>query len=180
MKSGWRNTRPDFLLKNGGRTLANEENLIPMDERTENEQREIARKGGKSPEKHAAEKRHESQNEAAAFLQPTASQSELLKAIGIPEEDADNEMLLLVAMFQAVTEDRDTKAFDKVMDVLGKTVQREELTLKKRQAAKQDKPSNGMTEQLIAGMQEQGVEDDLHEEAAAIDGTVANKEVAAD
>ena len=101
-------------------------------------------------------------------------------AIGIPEEDADNEMLLLVAMFQAVTEDRDTKAFDKVMDVLGKTVQREELTLKKRQAAKQDKPSNGMTEQLIAGMQEQGVEDDLHEEAAAIDGTVANKEVAAD
>lgn len=79
-----------------------------------------------------------------------------MKALGIPEEDADNEMLLLVAMFQAVTEDRDTKAFDKVMDVLGKTVQREELTLKKRQAAKQDKPSNGMTEQLIAGMQEQG------------------------
>ena len=37
-----------------------------------------------------------------------------------------------------------------------------------------------MTEQLIAGMQEQGVEDDLHEEAAAIDGTVENKEVAAD
>ena len=37
-----------------------------------------------------------------------------------------------------------------------------------------------MTEQLIAGMQEQGVEDHLHEEAAAIDGTVANKEVAAD
>ena len=27
--------------------MANEENLIPMDERTENEQREIARKGGK-------------------------------------------------------------------------------------------------------------------------------------
>ena len=61
------------------------------------------------------------------------------------------------------------------------TVQREELTLKKRQAAKQDKPpSNGMTERLIAGMQEQGVEDDLHEEAATIDGTVENKEVTAD
>ena len=113
-------------------------------------------------------------------LQPTASQSELLKAIGIPEEDADNEMLLLVTMFQAVTEDRDTKAFDKVMDVLGKTVQREELTLKKRQAAKQDKPNNGTTEQLIAGMQEQGAEDDLHEETATIDGTVENKEVTAD
>ena len=37
--------------------MANEENLIPMDERTENEQREIARKVAKSPEKHAAEKK---------------------------------------------------------------------------------------------------------------------------
>jgi len=160
--------------------LANEENLIPMDERTENEQREIARKGGKkSGEARRRKKDMKAKMKLLLSLQPTASQTELLKALGIPEEDADNEMLLLVAMFQAVTEDRDTKAFDKVMDVLGKTVQREELTLKKRQA-KQDKPSNGMTEQLIAGMQEQGVEDDLHEEAAAIDGTVANKEVAAD
>lgn len=162
--------------------MANEENLIPMDERTENEQREIARKGGKkSGEARRRKKDMKAKMKLLLSLHPTASQTELLKALGIPEEDADNEMLLLVAMFQAVTEDRDTKAFDKVMDVLGKTVQREELTLKKRrQAAKQDKPSNGMTEQLIAGMQEQGVEDDLHEEAAAIDGTVANKEVAAD
>ena len=160
--------------------MANEENLIPMDERTENEQREIARKGGKkSGEARRRKKDMKAKMKLLLSLQPTASQTELLKALGIPEEDADNEMLL-VAMFQAATEDRDTKAFDKVMDVLGKTVQREELTLKKRQAAKQDKPSNGMTEQLIAGMQEQGAEDDLHEEAAAIDGTVANKEVAAD
>ncbi len=161
--------------------MANEENLIPMDERTENEQREIARKGGKkSGEARRRKKDMKTKMKLLLSLHPTASQTELLKALGISEEDADNEMLLLVAMFQAVTEDRDTKAFDKIMDVLGKTVQREELTLKKRQAAKQDKPSNGMTEQLIAGMQEQEAEDDLHEEAAAIDGTVANKEVAAD
>ena len=110
--------------------MANEENLIPMDERTENEQREIARKGGKkSGEARRRKKDMKAKMKLLLSLQPTASQTELLKALGIPEEDADNEMLLLVAMFQAAIEDRDTKAFDKVMDVLGKTVQREELTL---------------------------------------------------
>ena len=142
--------------------MANEENLIPIQNRTTSEAREISAKGGKK----SGEARRRKKDMKAK--------------IGIPEEDADNEMLLLVTMFQAVTEDRDTKAFDKVMDVLGKTVQREELTLKKRQAAKQDKPNNGTTEQLIAGMQEQGAEDDLHEETATIDGTVENKEVTAD
>lgn len=161
--------------------MANEENLIPIQNRTTSEAREISAKGGKkSGEARRRKKDMKAKMKLLLSLQPTASQSELLKAIGIPEEDADNEMLLLVAMFQAVTEDRDTKAFDKVMDVLGKTVQREELTLKKRQAAKQDKPNNGTTEQLIAGMQEQGAEDDLHEETATIDGTVENKEVTAD
>lgn len=65
-------------------------------------------------------------------LKPTQNQSAILDALGIPEEDADNEMLMLVAMFQATVEDRDTKAFDKVMDILGKTTQREELALKKK------------------------------------------------
>ena len=93
--------------------MANEENLIPMDERTENEQREIARKGGKkSGEARRRKKDMKAKMKLLLSLQPTASQTELLKALGIPEEDADNEMLLLVAMFQAVTEDRDTKAFD--------------------------------------------------------------------
>nr|DAY63018.1 MAG TPA: hypothetical protein [Caudoviricetes sp.] len=88
-------------------------------------------------------------------LHPTASQTELLKALGIPEEDADNEMLLLVAMFQAATEDRDTKAFDKVMDVLGKTVQREELALKKKQFAQQNgQKSVAELPQLLQALQE--------------------------
>ena len=88
-------------------------------------------------------------------LQPTASQSELLKALGIPEKDADNEMLLLVAMFQAATEDRDTKAFDKAMDMLGKTTQREELALKKKQFAQQSGQKNvAELPQLLQALQE--------------------------
>ena len=48
MKSGWESFLSGFFTKkNGGRTLANEENLIPMDERSQNEARELGKKGGK-------------------------------------------------------------------------------------------------------------------------------------
>ena len=91
--------------------MANEENLIPIQNRTTSEAREISAKGGKkSGEARRRKKDMKAKMKLLLSLHPTASQTELLKALGIPEEDADNEMLLLVAMFQAVTEDRDTKA----------------------------------------------------------------------
>lgn len=140
--------------------MANEENLIPMDERSQNEARELGKKGGKkSGETRRRKKDMKAKMKLLLSLQPTASQSELLKAIGIPEEDADNEMLLLVAMFQAATEDRDTKAFDKVMDVLGKTTQREELVLKKKQFAQQSGQKNvAELPQLLQALQEDDAE----------------------
>lgn len=136
--------------------MANEENLIPMDERSQNEARELGKKGGKkSGEARRRKKDMKAKMKLLLSLQPAASQAELLKALGIPEEDADNEMLLLVAMFQAATEDRDTKAFDKVMDVLGKTVQREELALKKKQFAQQNgQKSVAELPQLLQALQE--------------------------
>lgn len=140
--------------------MANEENLIPMDERSQNEARELGKKGGKkSGEARRRKKDMKAKMKLLLSLQPTASQTELLKALGIPEEDADNEMLLLVAMFQAATEDRDNKAFDKVMDVLGKTVQREELALKKKQFAQQNgQKSVAELPQLLQSLQEDDAE----------------------
>lgn len=136
--------------------MANEKNLIPMNERSKDEARELGRKGGeKSGEARRRKKDIKAKMKLLLSLHPTASQSELLKALGIPEEDADNEMLLLVAMFQAATEDRDTKAFDKVMDVLGKTTQREELALKKKQFAQQSGQKNvAELPQLLQALQE--------------------------
>ena len=162
--------------------MANAENLIPMDRRNQSEARELGKKGGKkSGEARRRKKDMKAKMQLLLSMKPAASQSELLKALGISEEDADNEMLLLVAMFQAATEDRDTKAFDKIMDLLGKTVQREELALKKKQIAKQDKPNIGMSEQLIAGMLEEVQEDgSIHAEAAEADGTVENTKTAPD
>ena len=140
--------------------MANEENLIPMDERSQNEARELGKKGGKkSGEARRRKKDMKAKMKLLLSLQPTASQTELLKALGIPEEDADNEMLLLVAMFQAATKDRDNKAFDKVMDVLGKTVQREELALKKKQFAQQNgQKSVAELPQLLQALQEDDAE----------------------
>ncbi len=120
--------------------MANEENLIRPEDLTSKELRERAKKGGKaSVAARRRKKDMKAKMKLLLSLKPTQNQSAILDALGIPEEDADNEMLMLVAMFQATVEDRDTKAFDKVMDILGKTTQREELALKKKALQSQNK-----------------------------------------
>lgn len=120
--------------------MANEENLIRPEDLTSKELRERAKKGGKaSVAARRRKKDMKAKMKLLLSLKPTQNQSAILDALGIPEEDADNEMLMLVAMFQATVEDRDTKAFDKVMDILGKTTQREELALKKKALRSQNK-----------------------------------------
>lgn len=77
--------------------------------------------------------------------------------------------------------DGNVKALEKLQDLIGETVQREGLAMKKKQAAAQSRPDNGKTAALIAGMQERvETEDDLHEETAGADGTVADAEAPAD
>ena len=56
-----------------------------------------------------------------------------LSAMGVDTEDMDNEMVLVKALFIAAAAGN-TKAFDRIQDVLGRTVAREELALKKQEA----------------------------------------------
>ena len=79
---------------------------------------------------------------------PTADKKEQLEALGIVPEDADNEMLLCVSLFQTAISG-DTGAFDRVMQILGKDIKHEELkfrrdefNLKKKQM--QDNDSNAL------------------------------------
>ena len=72
---------------------------------------------------------------------PTADKREQLEALGIVPEDADNEMLLCVSLFQTAISG-DTGAFDRVMQILGKDIKHEELNLKKKQM--QDNDSNAL------------------------------------
>lgn len=143
--------------------MANAENLIPFDERTESEQREIARKGGIASG--ASRRAYRSLKQAAkAFF----------------KENDDAAMQLILALYEEARTGN-VRALEKLEDLIGETVRREELAMKKKQAAAQSKPDNGRTAALIAGMQERvETEDDLHEETAGADGAVADAEAPAD
>ena len=151
-------------------TMANEKNLVPFDERTESEQREIASAGGKASGKARRRKKSLKQKmQLLLSLPPTDTDRTELSAMGVDPDDMDNEMVLVKALFIAAAAG-DTRAFDRIQDVLGRSVAREELALKKQEAKKRNTPSNGKLEELISGLQEE--QDDLHTEATDADGPV--------
>lgn len=114
--------------------MANEKNLVPFDERTESEQREIASAGGKASGKARRRKKSLKQKmQLLLSLPPAENDQTELSAMGVDPDDMDNEMVLVKALFLAAAEG-DTKAFDRIQDVLGRTVAREELALKKQEA----------------------------------------------
>lgn len=150
--------------------MANEQNLVPINERTKSEQREIASAGGKASGKARRRKKSMKQKMQLLLSLPAADNDQAeLSAMGVGPDDMDNEMVLVKALFLAAAEG-DTKAFDRIQDVLGRTVAREELALKKQEAKKRNTPSNGKLEELISGLQEE--QDDLHTEATDADEPV--------
>ena len=114
--------------------MANEKNLVPFDERTESEQREIASAGGKASGKARRRKKSLKQKmQLLLSLPPTDTDRTELTIMGVAPDDMDNEMVLVKALFIAAAAG-DTRAFDRIQDVLGRSVAREELALKKQEA----------------------------------------------
>lgn len=114
--------------------MANEKNLVPQTERSPSEAREMGRKGGIASG--AARRRKKSLKQKMQLLLslPAAGNDQAeLAAMGVEPGDMDNEMVLIKALFLSAAEG-DTKAFDRIQDVLGRTVAREELALKKQEA----------------------------------------------
>lgn len=150
--------------------MANERNLVPNSARTPSERRENASKAGVASGKARRRKKSMKQKMQLLLSLPAADNDQAeLTAMGVDPEDMDNEMVLVKALFLAAAEG-DTRAFDRIQDVLGRSVAREELGLKKQEAKKRNTPSNGKLEELISGLQEE--HDDLHTEAADADGPV--------
>lgn len=150
--------------------MANEQNLVPFGERSEREARELGQKGGIASGKARRRKKSMKQKMQLLLSLPAADNDQAeLTAMGVDPEDMDNEMVLVKALFLAAAEG-DTRAFDRIQDVLGRSVAREELGLKKQEAKKRNAPSNGKLEELISELQEE--QDDLHTEAADADGPV--------
>lgn len=99
------------------------DNLIPMNERTEEEQREIARKGGIESGK--ARRRKRTMKEAAQIIlnaPANAEQAELLKKYGIAEQDCTNLMLIMAKAVQMASEGN-LKAAEFIRDTLGENPQ---------------------------------------------------------
>ena len=114
--------------------MANEKNLVPFDERSKKEARELGQKGGIASG--AARRRKKSLKQKMQLLLslPAADNDQTeLANMGVEPDDMDNEMVLVKALFLAAAEG-DTRAFDRIQDVLGKSVAREELALKKQEA----------------------------------------------
>ncbi len=120
----------------------NEQNLIPFNERSESEVRELNAKGGKaSGEARRRKKDMKQKMKALLELPAAANDREQLEALGVSPDDMDNEMVLVMSMFLSAAQG-DTKAFDRVIQILGKDIAHEELALKKRELKLKEKASS--------------------------------------
>lgn len=96
-----------------------EENLIPMNERTKDEQREIAKKGGIASGK--ARRRKRTMKEAAKLilnLKPPDECTAFLQQYGIEEKDCTNLMMIMAKAAQMAA-DGDIKAAEFLRDTVG-------------------------------------------------------------
>ena len=120
----------------------NEKNLTPFSERSVSEAREAGSKGGKaSGETRRRKKDMKQKMKALLELPAAANDREQLEALGIDPDDMDNEMVLVMSMFLSAAQG-DTKAFDRVIQILGKDIAHEELALKKRELKLKEKASS--------------------------------------
>ena len=118
--------------------MANERNLVPNSARTPSERRENASKAGIASGKARRRKKSLKQKMQLLLSLPAAGNDQAeLAAMGVEPGDMDNEMVLIKALFLSAAEG-DTKAFDRIQDVLGRTVAREELALKKQEAKRKN------------------------------------------
>lgn len=100
--------------------MPNEKNLIPFDERTEEEQREIRASGGRASG--VSRRRKRSLREAAdLYLSLPVSNKRSrnkMSAEGIDQEDIDNQMAMIVGLTQRAIRG-DAKAAKIIVDLIG-------------------------------------------------------------
>ena len=132
----------------------NEKNLIRPEDLTSSELRERAQKGGKASAESRRRKKDMKQKMKALLELPAAvNDREQLQALGVDPDDMDNEMVLVMAMFLNAAQG-DTKAFDRVMQILGKDIGHEELALRKRELRLKEKAASEGDNAALAKLDE--------------------------
>lgn len=100
--------------------MANEENLIPFNERTENERRELAARGGRASGE--ARRTRKTLREYAEFLLglPVSDRRKFnkLSRMGVPVESIDNKMMMVAALMVAA-QSGDVQAAKEMRSIIG-------------------------------------------------------------
>lgn len=132
----------------------NEKNLIQNSNRSRDEVEEIRKKGGKASGETRRRKKDMKQKMKALLELPAAvNDREQLQALGVDPDDMDNEMVLVMAMFLGAA-GGDVKAFDRVMQLLGKDIGHEELALRKRELRLKEKAASEGDNAALAKLDE--------------------------
>lgn len=114
--------------------MANEQNLIPFNKRTEREQREYARKGGKkSGEVRRKRKAMKEQAELLLSLpfniidKNGNELKRVLESLGIDEENIDNQMAMIVALWRTALGNgrNQVTAVQELRDIIGDKEEKE-------------------------------------------------------
>ena len=110
--------------------MPNEKNLIPFDQRTEEEQRDIRSAGGKASG--VSRRRKRSLKEAAdLYLSLPVSDRRVWNKIarrGVDPDDIDNQMAMIIGLTIAATAG-DAKAAKVIVDLLGEDAHSEEAAV---------------------------------------------------
>lgn len=132
----------------------NEKNLIQNSNRSRNEAEKLSRLGGQHSGETRRRKRDMKQKMKALLELPAAvNDKEQLEALGVSPEDMDNEMVLVMAMFLGAA-GGDVKAFDRVMQLLGKDLGHEELALRKRELKLKEKAASDSNSEALSKLDE--------------------------
>lgn len=110
--------------------MKGEENLIPFNERTEEEQREIARKGGIASGEVRREKKliKDQLNLLLSLPLKDPKAKKQLKSLGIDVDNLDNQMAMVISMWQKAIKG-DVQAFNSIRDTVGeKPVEKVEVS----------------------------------------------------
>ena len=110
--------------------MPNEKNLIPMDQRSKSEARELGRNGGIASG--ISRRRKRSLKEAAAlYLSLPVSDRKMWNKIsrrGVDPEDIDNQMAMIIGLTMAATAGN-AKAAKVIVDLLGEDAHSEEAAV---------------------------------------------------
>lgn len=144
--------------------MPNEQNLVPLNQRTKSEQREIQSAGGTAS---GASRRRKHSLKACADLYLSLPPADCrrwnkIARQGVAHEDIDNQMAMVIGLTERAIKG-DARAAKVIIDLLG-------------EKPEEEKNKDGMLADLIDGL----IEDDLYTETVGIDEDIPAGEVETD